>query len=189
MYDHTYGTCRSKLMVSNEAWNLQTLHPKPLGGWSLGPTSVDPLWLRLYRNEIRNLKLNLLDSLLQESLAASMRVAIPDFVKCVQKIGKNSIERQGVQLSMYREPNHLNLKLNLVRQLIISSLPQTSVRFFGFKRKSHRILESCYPFDSATRPRSVSYDHRAEEALRVEAYRWHPKEAFLLNSWLASSIF
>ena len=80
MYDHTYGTCRSKLMVSNEAWNLQTLHPKPLGGWSLGPTSVDFLWLRLYRNEIRNLKLNLaqqthpkllLDSLLQESLAAS----------------------------------------------------------------------------------------------------------------------
>ena len=73
------------------------------------------------------------------------KTQIHDFVKCVQKIGKNSIERQGVQLSMYREPNHLNLKLNLVRQLIISSLPQTSVRFFGFKRKSRRILESCHP--------------------------------------------
>ena len=42
---------------------------------------------------------------------------------------------------MYRETTHLNFKLNLAQQLIISSLPQTSVRFFGFKKVTPHLGE------------------------------------------------
>ena len=52
---------------------------------------------------------------------------------------------------MYRETTHLNFKLNLAQQLIISYLPQTSVRFF-VSRKSCHISENCHTFHSAGGP-------------------------------------